>query len=288
MKDFVESLQVIIVIYNLSLKESESFRSIHDFERGDLDLDVLVYDNSKKPQPVPKTKGLKIEYIHDPHNPGVSKAYNVGASHAHRNLKKWILLLDQDTALPPKILVDYQEAIDKNKEIRLFVPILKLKDGKVFSPCRYRLKRGFHLEKIENGIYSLWNLSPVNSGMMVDLLVFLEVGGYNERVKLDFSDFQFIERFRENHNKFYVLDTICYQDFSDDEGSYISQVNRYKYFCEGAKNIDKKSFWEWAQYSAVVFLRGIKLSIRYRKLAFMKTYLNYLFIKNRNCKPFSF
>ncbi len=76
--------------------------------------------------------------------------------------------------------------------------------------------------------------------MLVKLEAFHEVGGYNEKVKLDFSDFQFIERFRKVYKTFYVIDIICEQDFSDDEISLPTQAKRFRYYCEGARNIEKE------------------------------------------------
>jgi hypothetical protein len=124
-------------------------------------------------------------------------------------------------------------------------------------------------------------LAPVNSGMLVDLKAFYEVGGYNEKVKLDFSDFQFIERFRKVHKTFYVMDLICEQDFSDDEISCPAQAKRFRYYCEGARNIEKEGAWDWIQYNSFVFLRAVRLTIRYGNASFLRTYFNtFLFRSN--------
>ncbi len=272
MDDFLDSLMVILVLYQTPLEDSESFCSILEFENGSQDLDVYVYDNSPGSQHINTYKGLCITYVHDAKNPGVSQAYNSGAEYARAHKKKWILLLDQDTSLPMGLLDTYRKASLSNSDIKLFVPILKLKNGKIFSPFRYRFKRGFYLDEIEAGVHSLKNLSPVNSGILISLDSFFEVGGYNQMVKLDFSDFQFIERFRRKYNLFYVIDSIGKQDFSDDEVSLTSQANRFVYFCEGARNIEKNGIWDWAQYNVVVFLRGLRLVIRYRDCRFMTTY----------------
>lgn len=272
MDEFVESFQIIIVIYNITLGESESFQSILEMESGDGDLNIFVYDNSKCPQTIKKYKGLNISYVHDPNNSGVSKAYNEGADYAKKHQKNWMLLLDQDTTLPPTILESYWKAAYQNPELKLFVPILQLKNGKIFSPCTYKFKRGFYLNTIEKGVHSLRKLSPVNSGMLIDVAAFFRVGGYNDKVKLDFSDFQFIERFRKKYKEFLVIDCVGQQDFSDDEVSQASQSIRFGYYCEGARNIEKNGLWDWMQYNAIVFFRAVRLSRRYNDLSFIKTY----------------
>jgi GT2 family glycosyltransferase len=274
MSYFTDSISIIIVIYNTALEESESFESVQRMANNSYNLNLLVYDNSLEPQEVGEYAGLEIMYVHDPSNSGVSKAYNFGVKHAQKRKNKWALLLDQDTTLPQTILTTYENAVQENSNVKLFVPILQLNDGRIFSPCTYKFKRGFYLNSIKGGLHSLQHFSPVNSGMLISVKAFLEVGGYNDQVKLDFSDFQFIQRFRKKYSDFYVLDVKCLQDFSDDEISYSSQTNRYEYYCEGARNMEKNGWIDWMQYGIIVFLRALRLTIKYRRLSFLRTYLD--------------
>lgn len=274
MDRFTDSLLIIIVIYKRALEACESFQAVLGMCEEDAEINLFVYDNSSTSQQIKHYEGLRITYFHDPKNSGVSKAYNVGVDHAGKNQKEWVLLLDQDTRLPNSILEAYGQAITGNPDINLFAPVLKLKNGKIFSPSRYRFKRGFYVDKMAAGPQSLFNFAPVNSGIMVKVTAFLEVGGYNEKVKLDFSDFQFIERFRKLHPNFYVMDVECTQDFSDDDGSFESQSVRFKHFCEGARNMEGQRIWDWVQYNAVVFIRAIRLTFRFGKFGFIGTYFN--------------
>jgi len=272
MDRFVDALLIIIVIYKIPLDDCESFQSVLAIRHGKSKLNVFIYDNSPTSQQIKNYEGLAITYFHDSKNSGVSKAYNAGAERAKTNGQEWVLLLDQDTHLPNSILSAYHLAINDNPDINLFVPVLKLQNARIFSPSRYRFKRGFFLDSIKPGIHSLFNLAPVNSGMMIRIEAFFRVGGYNEKVKLDFADFQFIERFRKSFAEFYVLNIECEQDFSDDNSSSESQSVRFRFYCEGAKNIENKSFWDWAQYNAVVFIRAVRLTLRFGKLEFIGGY----------------
>ena len=278
MGQFSKSLLIIIVVYQRTLEDCESFRSIVGLQPDDFPLEVFVYDNSPQNQNVIHHKNINIKYVHDPQNSGVSKAYNEGAKYAAENRKEWVLLLDQDTNLPKCILEKYRSAINGNPYIDLFVPILKLKGGTIFSPSLYKFKRGFFLKNIEVGKHSLNRYAPVNSGMMVRTSAFLDVGGYNEEVQLDFSDFQFIERFRKKHPDFVVIDAECGHDFSNDEGTFESQSMRFQLYCKGARNVENKSHWDWHQYNLVVFIRALRLTLRYRNTEFLGTYFrNFLF-----------
>lgn len=272
MIDFVNSLTIIMVVYNKKIDHCDSFKSIINMKAYVDNLDLYVYDNSINPQVVNKYNNIEIEYIHDPKNSGVSKAYNEGALSALKKNKNWVLLLDQDTILPNNSLLKYQKAIFENPEIKLFSPILKLCDGKIFSPCRYLFKRGFHLNTIKPGLHSLNNISPVNSGMLIDLKIFFEVGGYNEKVKLDFGDFQFIQRFRKKFDLVFVVNVIGIQDFSNNESSFNSQLTRFKFYCEGARNIEKDSVLDWIIYNIFIIFRCLNLSIKYKKLSFFNVY----------------
>lgn len=281
MDRFANSLVIIIVIYNRALEACESFQSVLAMNSDDQKLHLFVYDNSPLPQEIKNYNGLEISYFHDPRNSGVGKAYNTGAEQAKKNDQEWVLLLDQDTSLPKSILEKYEQEITTNSKISLFVPVLKLKNGSIFSPSRYRFKRGFFLDSIRPGIHSLFNLAPVNSGMMIKVEAFFKVGGYNEKVKLDFADFQFVERFRKSYAEFFVLDVECEQDFSDDNSTYESQYVRFKFYCEGAKNIENKDFFDWLQYNAVVFIRAIRLTLRFGRLGFIRSYFKNFLISSK-------
>jgi len=278
MDRFAESLLVIIVIYKSTLEDCESFQSLLAMREEFRSLNLFIYDNSPISQELKNYEGLAITYFHDPENSGVSKAYNTGAEHAKKISKEWVLLLDQDTRFPNSILSEYRQAMNSNSNINLFVPVLKLKNGKIFSPSRYRFKRGFFLVTIKSGVHSLFNLAPVNSGMMVQVEAFFKVGGYNEKVKLDFADFQFVERFRKLYPNFFVLNVECEQDFSDDNNSFESQYIRFKYYCDGAKNVENKNFADWLQYNGVVIIRAIRLTLRFVDARFLGAYFkNFLF-----------
>lgn len=272
MEQFAKSLLIIIVVYKRPLEDCESFMSIVELQTDDFPLEVFIYDNSPQAQNVINHENINITYLHDPQNSGVSKAYNEGVKYAAENRKKWVLLLDQDTKLPKCILEKYWSAINENPYIDLFVPILKLNGGTIFSPSRYKFKRGFFLENIEVGKHSLYRYAPVNSGMMLRTSAFLDVGGYNDEVQLDFSDFQFIERFRKKHPDFFVINAECGHDFSNDESSLESQSMRFRSYCEGARNVENKSHWDWHQYNIVVFIRALRLTLRYRNTGFIGTY----------------
>lgn len=268
----------VIVLYNSKLEDSKTFTSLSlALNNHTNDLDLFVYDNSAKANyeyEKLKLRNYNIIYYHDKDNPGVSRAYNVAARYGLRLSKKWLMLLDQDTNFDENIFSSYQKNIESNPGIKLFVPVIKLPDGRIFSPSKYRFKRGFHLRKIKPGLQSLKKLSPVNSGMLIDLKSFFVVGGYNEKVKLDFSDFQFISRFKKVFNQFIVVSSSAIQEFSDNSQDVSQQLNRFRIYCECAKSCSIGDVWELWQYSLISFLRAFKLVFRFKTHKFVKIWFN--------------
>lgn len=283
-KQFLDDLYIIIVLYKCPLIDSKSFKSLYQANTDSSVLDLFVYDNSPSSSyndSINKMPKFNIHYELNIKNEGLSKAYNQGAKQAVNLNKKWILLLDQDTIFDKDFLEEFNNSINYFKDIKLFAPILKLSNNKIFSPSVYFFKRGFSPRNIDKGINSFKMLSPVNSGLLIEIEAFMNVGGYNENVKLDFSDFQFIERFRKKNDNFVVVDTIGYQDFSDHQIDPQIALNRYKIYCEGAKACEKRSVLDHLQYFLITLIRGIKLTIRFKR-NFLKTWYTYFIIDKEN------
>jgi rhamnosyltransferase len=267
----------VVVLYNVKINDSKTIASINDaLEQIKQKLDLLVYDNS----PVMMEgaakfvyKNLNIYYVHDSTNSGVSKAYNFGADYAKRIPgKEWLLLLDQDTTFSNDLFIRYTEALMQRPDIKLFTPVLKLSNEILFSPCKYVFGRGFPLKEVKTGITSLKNISPVNSGILINLHTFYEVGMYKSIIKLDFSDFQFVERFKKRHSHFFVINSTGVQDFSNHETDTYKLNLRYSSFCNGAKNFDRVTLFDYPKYFIVAFMRAITLAYRTKSLMYFKTF----------------
>ena len=160
--------------------------------------------------------------------------------------------------------------------LKLFAPILAGSEA-IISPSRYFLGRGFHLKSVTPGVYSLKHVVPVNSGMLIDAAAFQTSGGYKEDVRLDFSDFKFIERFKKHYSSFAVIDLHCEQDFSGDKHSDLELTRRrYAFYCEGARN-SIEGLTDWLVFPAVALARGLKLAWDFKSTSFFKVYLQYFF-----------
>lgn len=278
-EELMEKVMGVIVIYNCSIESSESLSTLNkSLLISNLRLDLFIYDNSTIPG-INKETGerefpqLNITYLSDTQNPGVSKAYNTGADLASRLNKKWLLLLDQDTEFPENAIVTYLDAINAHKNQKLFVPVLHSPNGN-YSPCKYYFKAGFRWNDIKPGIYNLRHKNILNSGTLVDLDLFMKTGGYKEKIKLYFSDFNFIDRLKKINNEFVVTDLVCNHKLSDIINvDRKAAINRFKSYCEGSY----ESVESWIDYILLfitVMLRSFVLCYRFKSLVFMKIFFN--------------
>ena len=270
----------VIVLYNTRIEDSKTIFSLNNALQFNGEyLNVLIYDNSPE-----RTEGrtnfeykrLRIYYVHDSSNGGVSVAYNFGAKYAKNVFNAiWVLLLDQDTSFPIDIFSKFSNSIKKNPDIKLFAPILMTMNNVIFSPCKYYMGRGFPLKMVSSGISSFKNISPVNSGMLINLEQFSNAGMFNENVRLDFSDFQFIERFKRIESFFFIIDAIALQDFSNNETDINKLNKRFEFFCEGAKNSERLNVLDNLKYFIVVFMRATTLFLRTKKAIFFRTFFQF-------------
>lgn len=245
-------------------------------------MDVFIYDNTPEKQYDHESftwNNFNVFYVHNPANPGLSKAYNNGAAKAAVLQKEWLLLLDQDTTFPEGYLEETRAAVTANSDISLFVPLLKLKNGVLFSPCINKHKRGYPAGSLSSGRYDLWKYAPVNSGMFIRLSLFDMVGGYNEKVKIDFCDFQFLDKVRLIQAEFYLINAVALQDFSAFEYSSEKQQIRFTQYLEDAFNCEKPLLGDKMGFLYTVTRHALGLSIKLRSFKFIGLYISKYLIR---------
>jgi GT2 family glycosyltransferase len=272
----------VIVLYRTKLTESNAFLSISANKNLKRFISQLfVYDNSPESPAEPdlgKNADLEVIYVSDTSNPGVSAAYNAAVRRATAGGFKRVLLFDQDTYVPDDFFETLFDAIRNAGSQVLFAPTL-LNDSLIFSPCRFRLNRGFPLEKkLAPGVFSLQEYVPVNSGLCVTVEAYNRAGGYDERIPLDFSDFDFVERLkRAGLQEFVVTSSDCRHSLANvDDQALGSLLNRFRYFCLGAYYYER-SFPGWldrAKVKLILFLRFVRLTIKCKTMKFLPVYLS--------------
>jgi GT2 family glycosyltransferase len=281
-------LLAVLVLYNQRLATSKSFLSLlGNPPCVDERIHLLVYDNS--PIPIGLDNGFTLtkgrgEYISDIENPGVSKAFNVGAQVARRQGCTHLLFLDQDTGFPRNALSTYVAGIEAHPDCNLFAPVL-LSGKKIYSPCRNVLNLNAPLHRISPGLLPTRGLTILNSGMCVSVKAFEEAGRFDESIPLDFADHDFFRRYRSKFKSFVLFDIVCEHGFADNEASDLDPaVTRFGFYCKGARNSIKRPLDAFS-IPLLAAIRAIRLSARFGNARFVRLLLHTFF--TRKTLPFS-
>lgn len=265
----------VVVLYKQNLYNTNVYRTLLKSRNNTL-VKLLVYDNSPKPQT--DTIDKNIIYIwNDGQNIGLSECYNRAAKFAEENKIKWLLLLDQDTSFPNNAWDEYFRGITQHPKYYIYAPIHKTQLGKFLSPKN--LISGISNKSPKTGICKFSNAYPINSGLFLSLELFKKVGGYNPKVRVDFSDIQFISKVNSILKEFYILNITCIQDFSNDTTDINKLFNRFILFCEGGRNYQYKNKYEKLLIFFLILKHTIKLSLTNKTLIFIIYYIKHYLIK---------
>lgn len=251
------NILLIVVLYNKNINELNFLKDL-------VDENILIFDNSLKAQEV----NGNFLYIHEPQNVGVSAAYNKGISIARNKGHNAVILLDQDTEFDAFILKKYKEALNIYGDEYIYAPKIVGKD-KVYSPYIEKDFRNVPCKVIDfrdAGVFELRNRSLINSGLMIPIKVINNIGEYNPLIKLDFSDTYFIEKYKMKYLEIILLEISIQHSLSGDEGyNPERELHRFEYFCEGAFEYKKNSFFK-KRITKLVYYRTVRLMYKYRTL----------------------
>lgn len=268
-------LLLIVVLYNKEISSLNIIKQSHFIKEDS--LNIFIYDNSKDSQSVPQIDGIYLYYTHDSENSGVSKAYNVGIQKAKELNKKFVVLLDQDTEFKLSLLEKYISLYEKYGDKYIYVPIVcNQLCNEIYSPSILNRFIG-KVQKIENffynEIYDLKNKSLINSGMMIPIKIVDSIGNFNESIQLDFSDYYFVEKYKNyNSNIILVNEKISHSLSGDESKDFLKEMYRYQYYCSGAKELARSLN---VSTSFAVLRRMIRLIIKYKHLKPIATFFLY-------------
>jgi len=265
-------LLIILVLYKKKLSEIPLIMDENVI--GD-DIDIYIHDNSPIAQSFPERDNLI--YFHSGDNKGVSYAYNCGFDIAIKNNKDCVLLLDQDTTFKVKYLVEYDFAYKKYANKFIYAPcICDAQKSKQYSPAGMNNFVGHILpyKKITSSQHHILDgYSAINSGLMIPLSIYQNIGGYNENIPLDFSDIYFIEKYKKIKKHLMLLPIEIVHSLSGDEGyDKERELYRFKFYCVGAREL-AKSVEKNTLYT--VIRRMIRLVVKYRTLNPLATVAKY-------------
>lgn len=254
---------MVVVLYQMRLEHGNAFKTI---VRPNSELSLYIFDNSPQPQHDQSEFGSNVYYIHDGSNPGLSYAYNRAAEYGEQIGAQWLLLLDQDTYFPEDIINKYLRAIAESPDVKLFAPLMQIAGGRYISPVKYGIfSMRAHKNKI-CGVLDSSRFGVINSGMFVNIDSFEAVGGYNEKVWLDHSDYEFLRRYSSKYDKLFVLDVVCHQEFSNEVQTKEQKLARFAIFCDCLRQCEYTSASGKIRRFVTIHKRSLSLMIRLRSL----------------------
>ena len=261
---------VIIVIYNMNCNDSITLNYIDKISCRD-DVDVVICDNSTNDhtlnQKYCNTKNYN--YINMDGNKGLSKAYNAAIKSIPSD-DAWIILFDQDTEISEDYFAKMVLSIKKFPSVLVHVPIVVDGEG-ILSPTKIS---HYSIKRVKDPHINSSQLSAINSGMLINLKVFENIGLYEEKLFLEYIDHYFIRKYKEKNGEIIVVDTKLFQNFSENDHTNIeSDLKRFSIYLSDFKIFCNTSFYGKLFYYAKVLYRGLKLSLIYKDLSFIKKVL---------------
>jgi GT2 family glycosyltransferase len=150
---------------------------------------TLVWDNTPGGQSVAELP-IPIEYRHSSENVGVAGAYNYATELAEQRGFLWLLLLDQDTKLPPGFLaamLSHASRLEAEERIAAVAPTVRM--GSLAVSPKIMSRWGGAKDPAPGFQGPVFNeLIIMNSGMLLRVSALRRIGGYSMDFWLDFSD----------------------------------------------------------------------------------------------------
>lgn len=273
----MEKILFGIVVYRELFWETVTFKNLITSickNEENKNISIYIVDNTdidgwKIEKPLDLEK-FNIEYIKLP-NPGISVAYNKIQKYAVERNIEWVVFLDQDTALPVEFCDVYGMAT-RNKDIKIKAPIVRIEKG-ILSPSKYINYRSYLFPSLDPGEIEIKGISCINTGLMVSTTFFSRVGGYDEHLKLDFCDHDFIERAKESTNKLEILNITLVQDFSSHTHTKKQALERYRRYIRDF-SVFKKGRNKIKLLLYIDIPRLVKQTLKYKTFEFLRIRVN--------------
>jgi GT2 family glycosyltransferase len=279
----IDHILGVLVLYNTGLKESRTVKCLNNaLGKVHSRLNLLVYDNSALITPgeiITEYENFIINYINDPSNPGLAKAYNEGYRHARESNKDWILLLDQDTEFRDdffEILLKAAVTGLDDQTVCLIPRVFSAGTDKMISPVQ--ITPGGFIKPLRNtssGFLKGNNITGINSGTLLRTGFLGEIGGFNDQYPLDMQDHWYFREIMRRNLKIFLLDSSIMQDLSVSNFEENISVSRYKSILSSEHLFFRHNMIDFIFYKIKLFARAIR-QLFYKDKDFFNASLEYL------------
>jgi GT2 family glycosyltransferase len=246
-----------LVIYKN--KRNQLLQAIESFLNTDLNVKLLLIDNS----PTDNLKDLifdnRVEYLHNPMNPGYGSSHNIGIRKYSDNTK-FHLILNPDIYYSNGVIEDIISFIIKDDEIGLVMPKILYPDGSIQylaklipSPFVFFAKRFLNFSIFKKAILDKFELrfsgydkimeAPYLSGcfMFFRTKVLKEINGFDENIFMHMEDLDISRRCQEaGYKTIFYPKQVVYHDHTFK--SFLTITNLKMYFNSAFYYFNK---WGW-------------------------------------------
>lgn len=260
-----------ILIYNVECSKCPTFTTIYN----QIDIKkLLIFDNSTNEEILYKNSSFykenKIKYYCFNENVGLAKAFNTLLKVDITT--NWITFFDQDSTIPDNFFEKLENSILENSAANLHAPMV-LSGTYMMSPRKFRYNIvGKKIKNLNEGVYE--NITVVNSGMTINTEIFYQLGGYNEKIFLDYLDHDLVSRYLKLNEKIAIFPSEITQMFSSHtEISEDIDTIRLKIFARDILEYGQSRGVIQSIYVRILILKRIlKLSLKYKKLSFLNKF----------------
>ncbi|HEY1803790.1 MAG TPA: glycosyltransferase [Terracidiphilus sp.] len=224
----------VIVLYGMTPEESPAFHSLIEARveaaASRANVSIVLWDNSPSwPSRMVLPEG--VAYFHDARNLGLAFAYNQALEIAFRQGSEWLITLDQDTTIPRDYLLSMASAARhyaSHPDVGAIVPQIAV-GRKRLSPNR------FALNAVPQWFCSGFRGIPdepvfaMNSGAMVRMDALRQIGGYDLRFPLDYSDAVVFHLLHQHGKRVYIEGNLqLHHEFSMMDMNRLVSEGRYR------------------------------------------------------------
>jgi GT2 family glycosyltransferase len=227
-----------IVLYNSHTEKL--LQAINSFLNSELSIRLFLIDNSPTDDLKILANDSRIEYLHNPSNPGFGAAHNIAIKKSIENDSKYHLVLNPDIYFSPGNLEKLFLFMEENKEVGHVMPKVLYPDGSMQYLCKTypnpfdlfarRFMPGFmkkwfkkrmdHYEYKDHDYDSIMYDIPYLSGCFMFLRnkTLEQVGLFDDRIFMYIEDADLTRRFLETSRTAYYPEAVVYHHF--EKGSH--------------------------------------------------------------------
>lgn len=156
---------------------------------------VVIVDNGSTNQSEIKEllkQYQNIHYMNNLENVGIAKALNQIMEYAEKDEVDWVLTLDQDSVVPPNLMKEYSAVLEVSN-LALVTPNI--------------IDRNFSSkEETQCGIEEVERC--ITSAGLTNVSVWRTVGGFEEKLFIDYVDFEYCAKVKRNGYKIIKLNDV--------------------------------------------------------------------------------